>query len=59
MNKAEAKKRIKKLKAEINHHRYLYSVEDRQEISEAALDSLKNELFKLEAGYPEFITPDS
>jgi len=59
MNKKEAKKRIEKLKKLINHHRYLYHVLDRQEISEAALDSLKKELFDLEQKYPEFITPDS
>ncbi len=59
MLKEEAKKRIEKLKAEINHHRYLYHVLDRQEISDAALDSLKNELFKLEQEFPDLITPDS
>jgi len=59
MTKQEAKKRIEKLKKEINYHRYLYHVLDRQEISDAALDSLKNELFKLEQDYPEFITFDS
>ena len=59
LSKAEAKKRIEKLKRLINHHRYLYHVLDRQEISEAALDSLKKELFDLEQKYPEFITPDS
>jgi DNA ligase (NAD+) len=59
MNKEEAKKRIEKLKTEIDHHRYLYHVLDRQEISDAALDSLKHELYKLEQQYPEFITPDS
>ena len=59
MNKQEAKNRIEKLKKEINHHRYLYHVLDRQEISEGALDSLKNELFKLEQEYPEFIAADS
>ncbi len=59
MNKAEAKNRIEKLKKEINHHRYLYHVLDKQEISEAALDSLKHELYVLEQEYPEFITPDS
>jgi DNA ligase (NAD+) len=59
MNKTEIKSRIEKLKAEINHHRYLYHVMDKSEISDAALDSLKNELFKLEMEYPEFITPDS
>ena len=51
--------RIKKLRDEINHHRYLYHVLDKQEISEAALDSLKHELAKLEEQYPELITPDS
>ncbi len=59
MNKAEAKKRIEKLKAEINHHRYLYHVLDKAEISDAALDSLKNELFKLEQQFPDLVTPDS
>ncbi|MEA2098245.1 MAG: NAD-dependent DNA ligase LigA [Patescibacteria group bacterium] len=59
MNKAKAAQRINKLKKEINHHRYLYHVLDKQEISDAALDSLKHELDKLEFLYPEFITPDS
>ncbi len=59
MSKAEAKKRIEKLKKVISHHRYLYHVLDRQEISDAALDSLKRELHQLEQQFPEFITPDS
>ncbi len=59
MDKPQAKQRIEKLKKEINHHRYLYHVLDTQEISDAALDSLKHELYKLEQEYPEFITPDS
>ncbi|KKR32601.1 MAG: ligase protein [Candidatus Falkowbacteria bacterium GW2011_GWF2_39_8] len=59
MDKEQAKKRIEKLKAEIAHHRYLYHVLDKQEISDAALDSLKNELFKQEMEYPELITQDS
>ncbi len=59
MDKEEAKQRIEKLKEVINYHRYLYHVEDRQEISEAALDTLKKELYDLELQYPEFITPDS
>lgn len=59
MKKEEAKKRIEKLKLEINHHRYLYHVHDRSDISDAALDSLKNELFKLEMEYPDLISPDS
>jgi DNA ligase (NAD+) len=59
MNKNEIKSRIEKLRVEIEHHRYLYHVEDRQEISDGALDSLKNELQKLEMENPEYITPDS
>ncbi len=59
MSLQEIKQRIEKLKKLINHHRYLYHVLDRQEISDSALDSLKKELFDLEQKYPEFITPDS
>jgi len=59
MREKEVKKRIEKLKKVINHHRYLYHVLDKQEISDAALDSLKHELKQLENQYPELITPDS
>lgn len=59
MTKQEIRQRIEKLKKEVNHHRYLYHVLDKPEISDSALDSLKNELFKLEQQYPEFITSDS
>ena len=57
--KAEAKKRVEKLKTEINKYRYAYHVLDRSLISDEALDSLKKELFDLESRYPEFITKDS
>ena len=59
MNKQQAKKRIEKLRKVINHHRYLYHVLDKQEISDSASDSLKHELFQLEKEFPEFIIPDS
>ncbi len=59
MTKQEAKERIEKLKKEIEHHRYLYHVLDKQEISEEALDSLKHELYRLEQKFPSLITPDS
>ncbi len=59
ITQSEAKKRIEKLKEVINHHRYLYHVLNRQEISDAVLDSLKHELYKLEQQFPEFITSDS
>jgi len=51
--------RIQKLRETINRHRYLYHVLDKQELSDAALDSLKRELAELEAAHPELITPDS
>jgi len=59
MTKKEAKRRIEKLKKLIHHHRYSYHVLDRQEISEAALDSLKKELFDLEQKFPDLVTSDS
>lgn len=59
MTKAEAKQRIEKLKEEINYHRYTYHVLDKLEISDAAFDSLKNELEELELKYPDLVTSDS
>ncbi|MFA6536173.1 MAG: NAD-dependent DNA ligase LigA [Candidatus Paceibacterota bacterium] len=55
----EIKDRLNKLKEAIERHRYNYHVLDKEEISEAALDSLKRELVELEAKYPELLTPDS
>ncbi len=51
--------RIEKLRKEVERYRYEYHVLDRQDISDAALDSLKHELAQLEAQFPELITPDS
>ncbi len=59
MTKAEAKARIDKLIKEVNHHRHLYHVLDKQEISDAALDSLKNELARLEQEWPDLLRADS
>jgi len=59
MNKIETKKRIEKLRGEIEKYRHAYHVLDKSLISDAALDSLKNELEKLERQYPELITVDS
>lgn len=58
-SKQEVKKRIEKLREEINKYRYAYHVLNKSLISDAALDSLKKELFDLEQKYPEFVTPDS
>ena len=59
MNKQEAKQRIDQLKALISKHRYAYHVLDQQTISDAALDSLKHELYTLEQQFPDLMTPDS
>src|SRR3989344_277701 len=59
MDKIKAKERIEKLRKAINHHRYLYHVLDRQEISDEALDTLKKELFDLEQKFQECIPPES
>lgn len=55
----EIVERLAKLKNTIEHHRYLYHVLDKEEISPEALDSLKRELVEIEKKYPELITPDS
>ncbi len=55
----EAKERIIKLREIINDYRYHYHVLDESIMSEAAADSLKHELSRLEAEFPELITPDS
>ena len=59
MTISDAKKRIEKLKQEIEHHRYLYHVLDKSEISDGALDSLKKELRDLEKDFPSLKTNDS
>jgi len=59
MDKKAARERIAHLRKTINHHRSLYHVLDEQEISDSALDSLKKELFDLEAQFPDLVTPDS
>lgn len=51
--------RIEELRAEIEHHTYLYYAQDDPEISDAAFDSLMRELKTLEAKHPELITSSS
>lgn len=59
MTKPEAAQRIAVLRTAINRYRYAYHVLDREDLSEAALDSLKKELFDLEQLFPDLVTPDS
>ncbi|HVM90659.1 MAG TPA: NAD-dependent DNA ligase LigA [Verrucomicrobiae bacterium] len=59
MTKAEAKERIAKLRVAIDRYRYEEHVLDNLSISEAALDQLKHELYRLEQEFPDLITKDS
>ncbi|MFH0928535.1 MAG: NAD-dependent DNA ligase LigA, partial [bacterium] len=59
MTHEQAKTRIEKLREVIDHYRYAYHVLDKSEISDAANDSLKHELYTLERQFPDLITADS
>ncbi|MBI3630413.1 MAG: NAD-dependent DNA ligase LigA [Candidatus Rokubacteria bacterium] len=59
MTRAEAARRVRKLRQEIRRHDRLYYVEARPEISDAEYDALVRELGDLEARYPDLVTPDS
>src|SRR5437764_472993 len=56
---AHIKARYDKLKSTINHYRRLFHVHDREEITEAARDSLMHELTELEKEYPVLLSSDS
>lgn len=55
----ERRQRIERLREEIRRHEYLYYVLDQPEITDAEFDALVQELARLEAEHPEFVTPDS
>ncbi len=55
----EIKQKVEKLRADINRANYRYYSLDNPEISDAEYDRLMRELQKLEADYPQFLTPDS
>lgn len=56
---ADVAQRYQKLKRAINRYRTLYHVYDREEVSQAALDSLKHELAEIEKAHPGLVAPDS
>ena len=58
-NLDEARIKIEKLRAEINHHNYRYHVLDSPEISDAEYDGLMRQLKQLEEAHPQLLTPDS
>jgi DNA ligase (NAD+) len=53
------RKRVEKLREEIEYHNYRYYILDQPEISDAQYDRLMKELEKLEEQYPELRTPNS
>jgi DNA ligase (NAD+) len=53
------KKRVEKLREEIEYHNYRYYILDQPEMSDAQYDRLMRELEKLEEQYPEFRSPNS
>lgn len=59
MERKKAKERLQKLRAEIDRYRHAYHVENKSLISDEALDSLKKELFDLEAEFPDLVTKHS
>ena len=59
MEESAAAERMKKLRAEIERHNYLYYVQDRPEITDAEYDALFRELVNLEKQFPDLVPPDS
>jgi len=59
MNRSAAEKRIAELRDEIRRHDRLYYVEAQPVVSDFEYDKLYDELKKLEAQFPELLTPDS
>ncbi len=59
MTKNQAQLRLIELRKLMFKYAYEYYVEDKPSVTDAVYDGLMRELKKLEADYPELITPDS
>lgn len=55
----EVYEQYRRLRAEVEHHDYLYYVLDRPEITDAEYDRLFRKLVEIEEQYPQLRTPDS
>lgn len=53
------KERHAKLKAQVQHHDYLYYIKDRPQISDEEYDRMFRELVELERDHPDLVTSDS
>ncbi|MCL0041383.1 NAD-dependent DNA ligase LigA, partial [Dehalococcoidia bacterium] len=58
-NPSQIEEKIGRLREQINHHNYHYYVLNSPQISDAEYDELMQELQRLEADYPQLVTPDS
>ncbi|MFW6079501.1 MAG: NAD-dependent DNA ligase LigA, partial [Gemmatimonadota bacterium] len=59
LSRPRAEKLIDELRREIRRHDHLYFVLDRPEISDEEYDRLFDALVRLEAAFPDLVTPDS
>jgi DNA ligase (NAD+) len=59
MTNQTIRSRYEELKTEINQHNYRYHVLDAPVISDAEYDKLMNELKRIEAEHPDWVTTDS
>jgi len=55
----EAQQQLESLRARIEHHDYLYYVEDAPSIPDSEYDRLMRELQNLEQKFPDLVVPDS
>lgn len=56
---SKTKQRVAQLREEIDHHNFLYYVQDSPEIPDSEYDRLLRELESLEQSHPELIVPES
>lgn len=59
INRKQAKADIEELRRKIDYHNYRYYTLDAPEVADSDYDELVRRLLKLEADYPELITPES
>jgi len=59
MNAIQAKAEIEQLMKVLNHHNYLYYVQNTPEISDYDFDQLLKSLEKLEKEFPEYTSENS
>ncbi|MDO4988180.1 MAG: NAD-dependent DNA ligase LigA [Synergistes sp.] len=58
-SQSEPNIRVNELRKQIEHHSWLYYVQDSPEISDFQYDALMRELQEIETAHPELITPNS